>query len=94
VTDREAAHDRWVQAHLFQMRAERRRPRTIISGAGARFRTAAQADRGERVLYGPHGRPVRIIEYEGGNQVEEDEHLHAVVRPHAYFKLSDLQKGA
>jgi hypothetical protein len=81
-------HDQWVQMHLKQMRAERRQRRTLILGAGGKNRARLIDEKGERILYGPYGQAVRVIEWEGGNQVEEDEHLHAVIRPAARFKLA------
>lgn len=81
-------HDEWVQFMLKRLRAERRQSRTVITGAGGQNRARLVDERGERMLYGPTGQPLRVIEWEGGNQIEEDEHLHAVIRPAARFKLS------
>lgn len=84
-------HDEWVQTHLKQMRAERRQRRTVIYGTGAKNRGAITDDKGERILLGPTGRPVRVIEYEGGNQVEQwDDRLHAVIRPAVRFKFGEV----
>jgi hypothetical protein len=39
---------------------------------------------GERVILGPSGEMIRVVEVpEGGNQIEHDEHLHAVIRPNS-----------
>jgi hypothetical protein len=85
-------HDQWVQMHLNQMRAERRQRRTIITGTGAANRARLVEDRGERIIYGPTGQPVRVIEYVGGNQIEQwDDKLHAIVRPHVHLKLSEVR---
>jgi hypothetical protein len=81
-------HDEWVQLHLKQMRAERRQRQTLIFGAGGVNRARLTDDQGERIIVGPTGRPVRVIEYVGGNQVEQwDDKLHAVVRPAVHFKF-------
>ena len=85
-------HERFVQAALWHARQTRPERHTIITGTGARHRARPLAEKGERILYGPHGQPVRLIEWEGGNQIEEDEHLHAIVRPSTRFTLRDLQR--
>lgn len=75
--------DRWVQKHLFAMRADPRQRRTVIGPAG----TFRPLEDGETVLYAPDGTPVRVVERIGehgevsGNQVEHGDVLHAVVRP-------------
>ena len=85
-------HDRWVQRHLKQMRVERKQRRTIFSGVGARGRARITEDRAEHILYGPTGQRVRVIEYAGGNQIEQhDDKLHAVIRPAAHFKMSSIR---
>jgi hypothetical protein len=69
--------DQYVSAFLTAMRAETRKS-TVFTQAG---RTVVQKS-GERVLYGPQGQPIRVVEDpEGGTQVEHGDHLHAVVRP-------------
>ena len=69
--------DQYVQAFLTAMRAETRKS-TVFTSAGK----AVVQRNGERVLLGPQGQPIRIIEDPQGNtQVEHGDHLHAVVRP-------------
>ena len=86
--DAPITHDQWVQLYLKRMRAERKQRRTLIFGSGAANRAHLTDDVGERVLYGPTGVPVRVLEYEGGNQIEQaDDRLHAIVRPAVRFKL-------
>jgi len=69
--------DRWVQQHLTEMRAPLKK-RTMFTVAGR----SVQRSAGERIVYGPNGQPVRVVELpEGGNQIEQDDRLHAVVRP-------------
>lgn len=52
---------------------------TIISTLAGTMRVRSD---GERVIYGPRGEKIRVVEFtEGGNQIEHGEHLHAVVRP-------------
>ena len=88
---RPLSHDEWVQAHLKQMRAERRQRQTVIYGTGAKNRGAITDDKGERIVYGPTGKPVRVIEWQGGNQVEQwDDRLHAVIRPAVHFKFGEV----
>ncbi len=86
-------HHQWVQMHLKQMRAERRQRKTLIFGSGARNRARLREEKGERILYGPTGQPVRVLEYDGGNQVEErGDKLHAVIRPRARFKMRSVEE--
>jgi len=88
---RPLSHDEWVQTHLKQMRAERRQRQTVIYGTGAKNRGAITDDKGERIVYGPTGKPVRVIEWQGGNQVEQwDDRLHAVIRPAVHFKFGEM----
>jgi hypothetical protein len=69
--------DGYVQAFLLAMRAPLKE-RTQFGPAG---RTVIRSN-GERVLYGPKGQPIRVIEDPlHGTQIEHGEHLHAVVRP-------------
>lgn len=68
----------FVQAHLFELRNRRLRDK-IISVAGRTMRINLDT---ERRIYGPDGRPIKIIQrVRGGVNVEHDDHLHAVVRP-------------
>jgi hypothetical protein len=69
--------DDYVAAHLAAMRAPLRE-RTVSTVAGCSVVRSA----GERVLLGPRGERIRVIEdVDGGTQVEHGDHLHAVVRP-------------
>ena len=69
--------DDYVQAFLTSMRAPLKR-RTMFGPAGRQVLRS----KGERVIYGPNGQPIRVVENpEGGNQIEHGDHLHAVVRP-------------
>ena len=71
--------DEWLAGALDAMRATPRE-RTVFGPGGRHTEKTA----GERVLLGPGGYPVRVIEFEcGGTQIEEHDgdHLHAVVRP-------------
>lgn len=48
---------------------------------------------GERVIYGPRGEAIRVVEFaEGGNQIEHGEHLHAVVRPESAVTSGKAQR--
>ena len=69
--------DDYVQAFLTQMRAPLRES-TQFGPAG---RSVIRRP-GERVLLGPRGERIRVLENtEHGTQIEHGEHLHAVVRP-------------
>jgi len=75
--ERTPSLDDYVQAWLTKMRAPLKR-RTQFGPAGR----AVIRSTGERIIYGPNGQPIRVIEHpEGGNQIEHGDHLHAVVRP-------------
>jgi hypothetical protein len=70
--------DVYVQAHLTQMRAPLKQA-TVFGKAGrwVRHRT------GERVILGPNGKPIRVVQYvDGGSAVEHgSDYRHAVARP-------------
>lgn len=69
--------DQYVAAYLTAMRAPLKQ-RTQFGPAG---RAVIHSD-GEKVIYGPDGTPIRIIEDTlHGTHVEHGDHLHAVVRP-------------
>lgn len=71
------ALERYVQKHLTEMRAPLKE-RTVFTTAGRSVQRAA----GERIILGPNGQPIRVIENpDGGNQIEHGDHLHAVIRP-------------
>jgi hypothetical protein len=69
--------DDYVQAFLTQMRAPLKQ-RTQFGPAGR----AVIRSNGERILYGPRGEKIRVIEDTlQGTHIEHGDHLHAVVRP-------------
>lgn len=69
--------EEYVQAALKAMRAPLRE-RTQFGPAGRAVIRSA----GERVLFGPKGQPIRVVEDERHNtQVEHGDHLHVVMRP-------------
>jgi hypothetical protein len=71
--------DDYVQAYLTQMRAPLKQ-RTVFGQGG---KTVVRS-KGERILLGPNGQPIRVVEDpEGGTQIEHGDHLHAVIRPQA-----------
>lgn len=79
--------DDYVAAFLTQMRAPLRRSTTFTPAGRTVMRHS-----GERVLYGPKGQPIRVVENpDGGTQIEHGDHLHAVVRPQpARLKLKGV----
>lgn len=69
--------DDYVRAFLTSMRAPLKHSTTFTPAGRTTLRHA-----GERVIYGPKGQPIRVVENpDGGTQVEHGDHLHAVVRP-------------
>jgi hypothetical protein len=73
-----AADPMFVARNVTRMRAPLKE-RTMFGPAGR----AVLRSKGERVIYGPDNQPLcRVIEDDLHNcQIEEDERLHAVVRP-------------
>lgn len=73
----------FVAANVTKMRVPLKE-RTLFTSAG---RTVLH-EKAERVIYGPDGRQLcRVIEDDvHGTQIEEDERLHAVVRPRTVTK--------
>lgn len=74
-----------IQANLLRYRAPLRET-TVFTSAG---RTTLHHD-GEQVIYGPNGAVIgRVVEDPFGNcQIEEDDRLHAVIRPATVTKSS------
>ncbi len=69
--------DQYVGAFLTAMRAQPKE-RTQFGPAGR----AVIRSKGERIIYGPNGERIRVVEDElHGTQVEHGDHLHAVGRP-------------
>jgi hypothetical protein len=69
--------DEYVAAFLTSMRAPLKE-RTQFGPAGR----AVIRSNGERVLLGPRGERIRVIEdAQQGTQIEHDERLHVVIRP-------------
>jgi len=69
--------DAYVQEYLQSFRTDPRQATQF--GFGGRVRILRP---GERVLYAPDGTPFRVIENpDGGTQIEQDDRLHAVIRP-------------
>jgi hypothetical protein len=82
----------YVAAAMSAFRAERRQKMVHAGGRGMRVHTA-----GERVIYLPNGHAVKVSVDDSGiaTQVEEDEALHAIVRPHPIVrKLIAVPPGA
>lgn len=69
--------DEYVQAYLTAMRAPLKQ-RTMFTSAGR----SVVHDSGERILYGPKGEKIRVIEHPGhSTQIEQGDKLHGIVRP-------------
>lgn len=67
-------------------------PRETTISTGTHTMTVHQP--GERMLHLPNGTTVKITVDESGiaTQVEEDEHLHAIVRPHTFvYKIGGMR---
>lgn len=75
---RMARHPSFVADNVRHMRAPLK-SKTVFTAAGK----AVVHSPGERIIYGPDNTPLcKVTEDEhGGCQIEEDERLHAVVRP-------------
>lgn len=79
--------DEYVNAYLGAMRAPLRAKTTF--GPAGKSTTYAP---GERVLYGPKGEKIRVIEHPGGStQVEVGDQLHGIVRPQPVRTRMDLR---
>lgn len=77
VNGRRPTLEDYVQSMLTTFRANTRKA-TQFGPAGR----AVIEKPGERVLRGPNGEPIRVIENpDGGTQIEHGDHLHAVLRP-------------
>jgi len=69
--------DQYVQAFLTAMRAPLKE-RTQFSSAGRQVIRS----KGERIIYGPNGHPIRVVDDElHGTHIEHDDRVHVVVRP-------------
>lgn len=81
----------YVAAAMSAFKAERRQKMVHAGGRGMQVHTP-----GERVLYLPNGVAVKVSVDDSGiaTQVEDDEALHAIVRPHPIVrKLVAVQPG-
>lgn len=72
----------FIEGNLTRLRAPLKQ-RTMFGPAGR----AVLHSPGERLIYGPRGEPIKVVEDEmQGTQVEHGDHLHAVVRPQTVTK--------
>lgn len=80
--------DEFISAYLMGLRAPKKERFVSTSGGTARIKV-----KGERVIFGPRGEKIRILEDENDNtQVEVGDQLHAVVRPlPVRIKVSQVQ---
>lgn len=83
--------DEYVHAYHKIMRAPLRE-RTVFGPAGR----AVVHSAGEKILYGPNGEKIRVIEDENHNtQIEHGDHLSGVARPRANrMRMSAAQAQA
>jgi hypothetical protein len=71
--------DEFLERYITRLRAPTRKVTRFGPGGRARGERS-----GEKVIYGPDGSPLRIVEHPGGGvQVEEGDRKHAVIRPPA-----------
>lgn len=69
--------DEYVEAFLTALRAPLKQRTTFTPAGRAVIRSS-----GEKLIFGPDGKPIKVVEDEnGGTQIETDDRLHAVVRP-------------
>lgn len=82
--------DEFVQAFLTSLRADTKK-RTMFTSAGR----SVQQSRGERIIYGPNGEKIRVLEDPNqATQVEQrDDKLHAVMRPGTVNITVDRKTG-
>jgi hypothetical protein len=87
---RAAGDPQFVANNVTRMRAPLRE-KTIFGPAGK----AIVHGKGERIIYGPNGAPLcKVVEDElHGCQIEEDERLHAVVRPSTYTSSARTERA-
>ena len=77
MSDLNPAVKAYVERYLMAMRAPLTK-KTMFTSAGR----STQLSNGERILLGPNGQKIRVIEDPmHGTQIEHGEHLHAVIRP-------------
>lgn len=83
--------DEYVKAYHKAMRAPLKQ-RTVFTSAG---RTVVHSA-GEKILYGPKGEKIRVIEDESYNtQIEHGDNLSGVARPGAIrIKMTPIQAAA
>jgi hypothetical protein len=80
--------DAFVQRHLTELRNRELRHRFISTVAG---RVRLRLDT-ERMLRGPDGQAIRVIEdIKHGTHIEHGDHLHAVVRPSTLRMRTKIQ---
>lgn len=83
--------DDYINAAMHAFRAKRGDKMIHAGGRAMHVRTP-----GERVLYLPNGVAVKVTTDDSGiaTQVEEDEHLHAIVRPHTIRRKISVATAA
>lgn len=78
----------YVEARLLKMRAPLKE-KTMFGPAGRQVLHS----NGEKMILGPDGEPIKIVEDPlGGVQVEHGDHLHAVIRPRTVTKGARSQE--
>lgn len=82
--------DEFVQTFLKAFRAPPKE-RTMFTSSGR----SVQRSRGERIIYGPNGEPIRVLEDPNrATQIEQkDDKLHAVIRPGTVHIRVDRKTG-
>lgn len=79
--------DEYVAAYMHSMRAPLK-AKTMFGPAGRQV----VHESGERILYGPKGEKIRVIEQPGhSTQIEAGDRLHGVVRPQPVRTRMDLR---
>jgi hypothetical protein len=83
--------DDYINAAMHAFRAKRGDKMIHAGGRAMHVRTA-----GERVIYLPNGVAVKVTTDDSGiaTQVEEDEALHAIVRPHTIRRKLSMAEAA
>lgn len=83
--------DDYIRAAQAAFRAERGERLIHAGGRAMRVRTA-----GEKVIHLPNGQTVKVTTDDSGvaTQVEEDDRLHAIVRPHTIRRKISVEQAA
>jgi hypothetical protein len=83
--------DDYINAFMSAFRAQRGEKTIFAGGRSVKVRTA-----GERIIHLPNGHQVKVTTDDSGiaTQVEENDALHAIVRPHTIRRKLSVEEAA